>query len=309
MASNNKKRSQTIKAQPVMEWQTLLLALFSYSLWIVILLLFAQLPALVFMSVLCLQMVLFSSLSHEVIHGHPFKATWLNDALVSLPLTLYPYYEYKQSHLTHHIDENLTIPNADPESFFVTQEKWANSGAFRKMLKWIDMTLLGRFLFGPASHILHLAKKMLTQLMAKNNRLRLQWLSYLLGVAVVLWIVNLAGISLWLYAICAYFALSIIGVRSFYEHRPMPKASNRIVVVRSCAPFHILFLYNNLHAVHHKHPTMPWYHLFAEYQRGERAYLENNGGFYFAGYRHWLKYLIKPVAHPVHPGFSNIERT
>lgn len=246
-------------------------------------------------------MALFSSMSHEIIHGHPTKHHRLNDYFAALPVALYPYYEYKRSHLKHHIDADLTRPGIDPESFFVTAQHWAVLSPFCRALKWINMTLLGRLLLGPAHTIYALACTMLKDFHSNALRTKLQWLSYWIGGAVVLAVAYKANIPLWLYVLSAYFSLSVIAVRSFYEHRPADNPTERTVIVESCIPLRFLYLYNNFHAVHHKYPAMAWYQIYSEFRLNRASYLERNGGFYFSGYRSWFNYLAAPVAHPVHP--------
>jgi fatty acid desaturase len=62
----------------------------------------------------------FSSLSHEVLHGHPFRTRAWNEALVFPALGLFiPYGRFRETHLAHHHDPVLTDPYDDPESHFV----------------------------------------------------------------------------------------------------------------------------------------------------------------------------------------------
>ena len=60
-----------------------------------------------------------TSLQHETIHGHPTPFHGLNELLVSLPLgAVFPFRRYRDLHLKHHNDMNLTDPYEDPESYF-----------------------------------------------------------------------------------------------------------------------------------------------------------------------------------------------
>ncbi|MDP6872610.1 MAG: fatty acid desaturase, partial [Alphaproteobacteria bacterium] len=66
------------------------------------------------------------SLQHEVIHGHPTPWRWFNDALGYPPLGLFiPYSIYRGDHIRHHNKEFLTIPGADPESYYFDADTWA----------------------------------------------------------------------------------------------------------------------------------------------------------------------------------------
>ena len=67
----------------------------------------------------------FSSLQHEVLHGHPFRSVWLNEIMVFPALMLViPYRRFKETHLAHHRDPNLTDPYDDPESNYLDPEVW-----------------------------------------------------------------------------------------------------------------------------------------------------------------------------------------
>ena len=91
------------------------------------------------------------SLQHETIHGHPTRRRWLNTALGWPPLGLWlPYAIYRESHLLHHNNRQLTEPGADPESFYLTAESWTRMGPVWRGLHMVNRTLLGRLAIGPA---------------------------------------------------------------------------------------------------------------------------------------------------------------
>ncbi len=287
------------------EWPTWLLVIAVYSSWVALIATGEQLPQILQFALLLLVMTLFSSLSHELIHGHPTSNQALNDAFGVMPLSLFPYYEYKHSHLVHHIDEHLTEPGVDPESFFVSHQKWQTLSPLKRNLTTFNMSLIGRLLIGPVYTLIGLTKKFIEDVSSRSGFKIVQWASYLIGVIAILFLVNSVGISIWLYCAAAYCSLSVIAIRSFYEHRPDLDPAKRTVAVSSCAFFQLLYLCNNFHTAHHKHPKMPWYKLYAEYKNNEDSYLINNGHFYFTGYRSWIKYLFRPVANPIHPYYSS----
>ncbi|MGI9414689.1 MAG: fatty acid desaturase, partial [Hyphomicrobiales bacterium] len=69
----------------------------------------------------------------------------------------------------------------------------------------------------------------------------------------------------------------------------------------------LLFLNNNLHAVHHDRPWLAWYQIPAVYRRRRRDVLDGNGNYLIEGYsRLFARYLFRPkepVAHPLNtPG-------
>ena len=85
-----------------------------------------SLPIAVFVTAIAIAQ--FSSLQHEVLHGHPFRSRWLSEAAVFPGVTIYiPYLRFKETHLAHHHDPILTDPYDDPESNYVDPNVWAIS--------------------------------------------------------------------------------------------------------------------------------------------------------------------------------------
>jgi fatty acid desaturase len=69
------------------------------------------------------------SLQHELLHGHPTRSRLFNALLGFAPLAVwFPYGVYRDSHLQHHDDPHLTLPEHDPESYFVSQRVWQRAG-------------------------------------------------------------------------------------------------------------------------------------------------------------------------------------
>ncbi|WP_297341941.1 fatty acid desaturase, partial [Pseudophaeobacter sp.] len=131
------------------EWGTLGLILACYALWLLVLILLPDLS--LSLTVLCLGILaaLHSSLTHEALHGHPFRNRLLNEALLFLPLTLFiPYGRFRDTHLAHHRDERLTDPYDDPESNFQDPEIWAQMPGWQRGVLRLNNTLLGRGLLG-----------------------------------------------------------------------------------------------------------------------------------------------------------------
>lgn len=75
---------------------------------------------------------LYMSLQHELIHGHPTRWPRFNAMLGYLPLAVwYPYPLYRDSHLRHHLDEQLTYPGWTPRvatSVCPNGRAWAPGG-------------------------------------------------------------------------------------------------------------------------------------------------------------------------------------
>ena len=96
-------------------------------------------------------LVLQSSLSHEILHGHPCTNHKVNTALGLFSVGLVvPYIRFRDTHLAHHIDERLTDPYDDPESNFCDPAAWAKKPAWAKILLRFNNTMFGRMLVGPA---------------------------------------------------------------------------------------------------------------------------------------------------------------
>jgi fatty acid desaturase len=91
-------------------------------------------------------------------------------------------------------------------------------------------------------------------------------------------------------------------MRSFTEHRWGERPCERTAVVESNWVFGLLFLWNNLHVVHHVLPALPWWKVPRVWRQHRERIQAYNGGFVFRGYgeiaRRWL---LTPNFIPVHP--------
>jgi fatty acid desaturase len=131
------------------------------------------------------------------------------------------------------------------------------------------------------------------------------WLLHLGGLVVLgLWLWAVA-MPFWAYLVAAYLAHGILKIRTFLEHRAHEAHRARSVIVEDKGPLALLFLNNNLHAVHHIHPQVPWYRLPALYHANQAHYLRRNEGYRYASYLTVLKaYFLTakdPVPHPLMP--------
>jgi hypothetical protein len=64
------------------------------------------------------------------LHGHPTRSAALNEALVFPALGLFvPYRSFRDTHLRHHNDANLTDPYDDPESWYLPLPEWNRAGS------------------------------------------------------------------------------------------------------------------------------------------------------------------------------------
>ena len=80
----------------------------------------------------------------------PRRGRRVNTALASVPLGLVVRFDdYRRTHLAHHATPDLTDPAVDPESFYVTAERWGRTGPLGRALLLACSTLAGRLVLGP----------------------------------------------------------------------------------------------------------------------------------------------------------------
>lgn len=250
---------------------------------------------------LTLSLTLYSSFSHEVLHGHPFRSARLNTTLVFPALgLLIPYHRFRDTHLAHHHDPALTDPYDDPESNFVDPAAWARWGTLRRLLYTWNNTLLGRMLVGPLIGLAVFYKADWYASRHGNSPVRDAYIFHALGlVPVALWWVAVADMPFWLYLASAYASHSVLKIRTFLEHRAHERARCRSVIIEDRGPLAFLFLQNNLHAVHHAHPRMPWYQLRAHYMARRAAFLSRNGGYAYRSYAQIARLFLFRTKDPV----------
>lgn len=288
------------------EWPTWATLAGCYAAWGLSTWYAAVLPPWVFLPVTILSVTLHWSLQHEALHGHPTRNRAVNEALVFPPLGLLIVYRmFRESHLRHHTDDLLTDPRLDPESWYLTRERFAALPAPVRAVLRLNNTLAGRMLVGPAVIVARSIVEDGRRLLAGDRDVALAYLLHGAGAALVLgWVVGVCGIDAWLYLLgVAYPALSLLTIRTYAEHQAAAEVGPRTAIIEASPFFGFLFLNNNLHVVHHAHPGVPWYALPALYRAGRRAYRLRNGGYGFDGYgemfRRHLFRAKEPVAHPL----------
>ncbi len=75
------------------------------------------------------------------------------------------------------------------------------------------------------------------------------------------------GIPLWFYVVAMVVpGNAILLIRSFAEHRALADAQERTAIVENSWVLGPLFLFNNLHSLHHEEPLLPWYRYNARYR-------------------------------------------
>lgn len=286
------------------EWGTLALILGCYGGWILVLVYLPAVSLGLTIPALGILAALHSSLSHEVLHGHPFRHRFLNEALMFLPLTLFiPYGRFRDTHLAHHQDERLTDPYDDPETNFQDPAAWSQMCRLRRGILQGNNTLLGRVLIGPLlGQISFMAADWRLARHGDRGVVR-DWLLHGIGAAVVIWIVALTATPVWAMGLGAYLGLSLLKIRTFLEHRAHEDCHGRTVVIEDRGPLSWLFLNNNLHIVHHLHPGVPWHALPRLYRENRDSFLRANQGYLYRHYGQILwRYLLRskdPVPHPL----------
>lgn len=286
------------------EWPTVALAGACYAIWASAGIWLWPVMPVVSLIVMGVMVALHSSLVHECLHGHPTRKAALNELLVAPPLGLvWPYRRFKTLHMRHHADERLTDPFDDPESYY--HAFWA----YEAMPRWfrlvlaVNNTLAGRIVLNPLLGTFGLLAMDLKLMLGGDRGVKDAWVRHVAGAVVVVAIVHYGfGMPIWLYALVpCWLGQSIIAVRTYAEHQWHDNAEGRTLIVER-SPLSILFLNNNLHLVHHKLPTAPWYRLPQLFQQRREEWLALNGGYVFANYwalmkAHFFK-AKEPVVHP-----------
>ncbi len=289
----------------VMEWPTVAVVLGTYALFALGGWVWASTGVL---SILLTGIALaqFSSLQHEVLHRHPFRAQWLNEALVFPALMPFvPYLRFKDMHLQHHFDPALTDPYDDPESNYLEPAVWAKTGPLLQVLFRWNNTLAGRVLLGPALGTYIFLRDELVLLRKGDGRVLLAWGLHLIGLVPLLLWLQWVQMPIWAYLLAVYLGTALLKIRTYLEHRAHEAFRARTVVIEDRGPLSYLFLNNNFHVVHHMHPAVPWYELPALYASRREHYLRRNETYVYRSYgqiiRQYFWHAKDPVPHPIWP--------
>jgi fatty acid desaturase len=282
------------------EWPTVAVAGCIAAGLVAVVLFHERMPMALTVAVLSVLGAWYGSLQHEVIHGHPTRWHRVNLAFVVAPLGLVvPFWVYRESHLTHHIDENLTDPLLDPESYYVAPALWHEAGALHRSLLQVRRTLLGRLLLGPV-----VAAYGVARFMWRDNSVvgRLRFVRAVCGSALLLLVVRAAGVPVWMYVVgFGYFGQSLSQVRSFAEHRAVP-TGERAAVVTSNWFWRLLFLNNNFHVTHHRFPGVSWFCIPDLHRTLTSDADAAAGAGLYRGYGEiFRRYLVRPFCQPVSP--------
>lgn len=291
--------------QPVVEWPTLLVMIATYftlglsTTWL------ADLSLVLAIFVTGLAIAQFSSLQHEVLHGHPFRSRWLSEAVVFPAITMFvPYLRFRDTHLAHHHDPILTDPYDDPESNFMDPETWRLLPNLGRALLTANNTLFGRILLGPAVSMWTFGSGDLRKIRTGDKHILAAWVLHFVGIAVVVgWLLATDGMPVWAYLIAAYFGFGLLKIRTFLEHRAHDLARARSVVIEDRGLFAFLFLNNNYHSVHHSNPGLAWYQLPELFAENRDHFLARNEGYFYKSYmqifRQHFFHAKDPIPHPL----------
>lgn len=288
------------------EWITLGLYGLCLALWLMAVIVLPEVSLLLGALALVLALVLHASITHEVLHGHPFPSRRVSEALVLVnPGLAVPYLRFRDTHLAHHLDSNLTDPYDDPESNYLDPAVWARTPRWRRALLRLNNTLLGRMVLGSVIGQLVFMRNDWADIQSGDRDVLRGWLIHGPGVVLVLALVWVSPMPMWLYLLCCYGAMSVLKIRTFLEHQAHEKTRGRTVVIEDRGLLALLFLNNNFHVVHHMHPKVPWYNLPTLYQNNRARYLACNEGYRYRSYRDvFARHFFSakdPVAHPLWP--------
>ncbi|MCR9157205.1 MAG: fatty acid desaturase [Rhodobacteraceae bacterium] len=288
------------------EWPTLLMLGITYAVWGVATVWISDISVFLAIVLCAWAAAQHSSLTHEALHGHPTRHTLLNAVLVFPPLTVVvPYLRFRDTHLAHHQDENLTDPYDDPETNYLDPAVWDRLPAWRKALYRVNNTLTGRLILGPVIGQYSFMAADWRLIRAGDRRVLAGWFFHIPAVvSVIWWMASVAQMPIWAWLLSVYLSLSLLKLRTYLEHCAHDRTTARTAIVEDRGFFGLLFLNNNLHVVHHLHPGVPWYALPDLYRSRQAQYLESNQGYRYGAYSEIArKYLFRakdPVPHPLY---------
>ena len=296
------------------EMPTLLLILATYAAWLGVTFLYTRWPLIVVAPITAVLLTLHSSLQHEIVHGHPTRWDAANRLLAIVPLSFWlPFERYRHTHRVHHIDRRLTDPLDDPESYYWRPEDLARLTAVGRRALELQQTLAGRILVGSFWRIgmflrdeaLAVLRTEERSLVRNEQNVRRIWLEHLAWcVPVILWLEVVCGMPLWIYVLTMVIpANGILLIRSFAEHRARSNVRERTALVEGSWLLGPLFLFNNLHALHHETPALPWYQYPARYRLHRERLIAENGGLLYRTYfdvaRRFMFRRHDVLAHPI----------
>ncbi len=285
------------------EWPTIFVIAVVYTVLGGLVWFHADLPWWVILPVGSYAAALHSSLQHEVLHGHPTRSGFLNEALVFVTPALWlPFQRYKETHLLHHNNQHLTDPERDPESYYMLPEAWAALPGVKQVLYRMNHTLAGRMMIGPAISVLQFWSEDIMDAVRGNRGKARAWGAFAVACAITLSYVAWCGMPIWKYILLvAYPGVSLALVRSYCEHQAADAVEHRTIIVECSWFWSLLFLNNNLHVPHHERPSLAWYKLPAYYRSERDTLIRQNNGYLMSYAQIFRRYFLvakEPNAHP-----------
>jgi len=287
-----------------LELPTWILMVAVYSGWFGVVYFWQTLGLWVATPLLILFTTWYMSLQHELIHGHPTRYARLNQLFGTLPLAVwYPYGLYRDSHLHHHRNDHLTLPEDDPEGYYFTRARWDRFPAWCIAVIKLRNTLPGRMIIGPLLDIYATLTGAVRGTFRGEMKTLTMWLIHVALLAVLLHWMSQRGLSpLYFLLAVSYPALSLTKLRSFFEHRAHEAPEARSTLNEAGPGWRLLFLNLNYHLVHHDLPGLPWFGLRKVYLAEREAYIQRSEGFLVEGYAQWFSdHALNPVTVEVHP--------
>jgi fatty acid desaturase len=284
------------------EWRTLLVVFAVYGLTVLTVVRYEVLTPWLAIPMLAVLGAWHLSMQHEVLHGHPFKNQFLNDAIGGIPVTLWiPYLAFKKDHHEHHLSD-LTNPALDNESYYVSQEQWDKAGRIRRAAWTANRTILFRMFVWTIVSTITYVLSVLKRAVRNEKSDRLAVALHVVGLVFVVYLVSLSSMPLWQFALGTLYGGRILNaIRPFPEHKYQSGVETRTAMIMAGRFMSLLMLNNNLHVAHHDEPGVPWYRYDKLMQRVnavERA--RAAGVLYEGGYAEvFRRFSFTPVDSPV----------
>ena len=300
MASDDSPSNTLLRERA--EWRTLLVVVAVYGLTVLTVLRYEVLTPWLAIPMLAVLGAWHLSMQHEVLHGHPFKNQFLNDAIGGIPVTLWiPYLAFKKDHHEHHLSD-LTNPALDNESYYVSQEQWDKAGKIRRAAWTANRTILFRMFVWTIVSTITYVLSVLKRAVRNEKSDRLAVVLHVVGVAFVVYLVSLSTMPLWQFALGTVYGGRILNaIRPFPEHKYQSGVETRTAMIMAGRFMSLLMLNNNLHVAHHDEPGVPWYgydKLMQRVNAVERA--RAAGVLYEGGYAEiFRRFSFTPVDSPV----------
>jgi fatty acid desaturase len=284
------------------EWRTLAVVIAVYGLTVLTVVRYDVLTPWLAVPMLAVLGAWHLSMQHEVLHGHPFKNQFLNDAIGGIPVTLWiPYLAFKKDHHEHHLSD-LTNPALDNESYYVSQEQWDKAGRIRRAAWTANRTILFRMFVWTIVSTITYVLSVLKRAVRNEKSDRLAVALHVVGVVFVIYLVSLSSMPLWQFALGTTYGGRILNaIRPFPEHKYQSGVETRTAMIMAGRFMSLLMLNNNLHVAHHDEPGVPWYRYDKLMQRVNAVQRARDAGvLYEGGYAEiFRRFSFTPVDSPV----------